>query len=269
MNTRRIALAIAIALAVPLTSLILAADQPTLPPSAVSQKTGGYLGVMLGPVPAVLRSQLSDVLPVGQGVMVREVVEGSPAAKAGLQPYDILVSYGDQKLFSADQLSQLVHADGADQSVTLTVINNGSTQERQVVLGAAQPEAYAASPRGLPWMPRQHYHRHPMAPFFAQPPEQANDNWETFDSLSLQKAQDGSYQAEIQYLDADGKLKKNQFTGSRDEIRDQILRQQGLPRAERDQLLGALSARDDVGPMANPFGRQLVPPPWFNGQPGF
>ena len=74
---------------------------------------------------------------------------------------------------------------------------------------------------------------------------------------------------EIQYLDADGRLQTHQFTGSRDEIRDQILRQQGLPQVERDQLLDALSARDNVGPMVGPLGRQLVPPPWFNWQPGF
>ena len=269
MNTRRIAVAIAIALAVPLTSPILAADQTAANPPAAVQKVGGYLGVMLGPVPAVLRSQLSDVLPAGQGVMVRDVVEGSPAAKAGLQPYDILVSYGDQKLFSADQLSQLVYTDGADQPVTLKVIHNGATNERQVVLGAAQPDAYAESPRAPAWIPRQHNGRHPMAPFFVRPPGQAEDNWETFDSLSLQKGQDGSYQAEIQYLDADGRLQTHQFTGSRDEIRDQILRQQGLPQVERDQLLDALSARDNVGPMVGPLGRQLVPPPWFNWQPGF
>ena len=38
------------------------------------------------------------------------------------------------------------------------------------------------------------------------------------------------------------------FTGSRDEIRDQILRQQDLPRVERDQLLAAVVNRYDVTP---------------------
>lgn len=233
------------------------------------QKASGYLGIMLGRVPEILCSQLSDVLPAGQGVMVRDVVEGSPAAKAGLPPYDILLAHGDQKLFSVEQLGQLVHADAADQRVTLKVVHSGATSERQVVLGAVQPDLFADSPRGLPWMPRQHYYRHPMAPFFAQPLESAKDNWETFDSLSLQKGQGGSYQAEIQYLDANGNLKKHQFNGSRNEIRDRIMRQQDLPRAERDQLLDALSARDDVGPMVGPFGRQPVPPPGFNWQPDF
>lgn len=270
MNTRQIAVAIALTLAVPLTSPSMAADPSTAAPSAVVQKAGGYLGVLLGPVPAVLRSQLSDVLPAGQGVMVREVVEDSPAAKAGLQPYDILLSYGDQKLFSAEQLSQLVHADSAGQTVTMNLVRNGATGERQVVLGEAQPDVSPDASRGMPWMPRQHFYRHPMGPFFAQPSEQGNDNWETFDSMSLQKGQDGSYQAEIRYLDASGKLKMHQFTGSRDEIRDQIVRQQDLPPVERDQLLDALSARDDVNPMAGPFGRQPAPPPWFNWrQPGF
>jgi hypothetical protein len=269
MNRRRIALAIAIALTGPLASPISVADQATKNPSPVVQEAGGYLGVMLGRVPAILRSQLSDALPAGQGVMVQDVVEGSPAAKAGLHPYDIILAYDDQRLFSVEQLSQLVHAEGAGQSVTLKVVHGGTTIERQVVLGAARPDDSFDTPRNLPWMPGPHYYRHPLAPFSARPSQPANDNWETFDSLSLQKVEDGRFQAEIQYLDANGDLKKHQFTGSRDDIRGQILRQQDLPRAERDQLLDALSARDDIAPIAGPFGHQPGPPPWLNWQSGY
>ena len=269
MYAHRIAAAIAVVLAVPLANPLLAAAPTTATPSPVVQTAGAYLGVMLGPVPEGLRAQLGSVLPSGQGVMIEDVVEGSPAAKAGLQAYDILLSYGDQKLFSAEQLSRLVHADSARRSVTLQLVRNGTTSERKVVLGEAQADDTTYARRGMPWLPRQHQYRHPMGPYYAQPSAGATDNWETFDSLSLQKREDGSYRAEIQYLDANGELEKRQFTGSRDEIRDQLMRQKDLPPVERDQLLDALSARGDFAPMAPPFGRHLRPPPWLNWQPGF
>lgn len=269
MKTRQLAAAVAIALAIPFSTRLLAADQTTPTAPAMVQSTGGYLGVMLGPVPDSVRTQLGDVLPAGQGVMIQDVVEGSPAAEAGLQPYDILLSYGDQKLFSAEQLSQLVHADGANRGVTLRLVRNGVASEHQVTLGEAHAEAAGYPRREMPRTPMRPHYRHPMAPYYGQQSVPTTDNWETFDSLSLQKRQDGSYQAEIQYLDANGKLERHQFTGSREEIRDQVMRQQDLPPVERDQLLDALSARDDLGPFVGPFGHPLVPPRWFNWQPDF
>jgi hypothetical protein len=273
MKTGQLTAAIALALALPFAGPVLAADQA--PPSAApvtTQTAGGYLGVMLGPVPEALRTQLGSILPAGQGVMVRDVADDSPAAKAGLQAYDILLSYGDQKLFSAEQLSQLVYADGANRAVTLTLVRNGATVEAPVTLGTAPAAATGYPPRGMPWMPMQRHYRHPMAPLYGQPSQETTDNWETFDSLSLQKRQDGSYQAEIQYLDANGKLAKQQFTGSRDEIRDQVARQSDLPPVERQQLLDALGARDDLDPFARPFppfGHPMMMPPWFNRAPDF
>lgn len=271
MKTRQLTAAIALALVVPFASPLLAADQA--PPSAAplaTQAAGGYLGVMLGPVPEPLRAQLGSVLPAGQGVMVRDVSDDSPAAKAGLRAYDILLSYGDQKLFSAQQLSQLVHGDGANRAVMLTVVRNGAAMELPVTLGEARADATGFGSGGVPWMPMQREFRRPMVPpLYGQPSQETRDDWEAFDSLSLQKRQDGSYQAEIQYLDASGSLQKHQFTGSRDEIRDQVARQSDLPPVERRQLLDALSARGGLDPMVAPFGQPMMLPPWFNRIPGY
>ncbi len=270
MKTHQLTTAIALAFALPFANPLLAADQTTTTASPiVAPTTAGYLGVMLGPVPDALRTQLRDSVPAGQGVMIRRVVDGSPAAKAGLQPYDILLSYGDQKLFSAEQLSQLVHADGANRTVTLKLVRQGAADEFQVTLGEAQADATDYPSSGTPWMPMQRHYQHGMTPFYGQQSQEGTDNWETFDSLSLEKRQDGSYQAEIEYLDANGTLVKHQFTGSRDEIRDQVVRQQDLPATEREQLLDALTARDDVDPFIGPFGHHPFTPPWFGWHPDF
>ncbi|MGA7180338.1 MAG: PDZ domain-containing protein [Thiobacillaceae bacterium] len=264
MKSRSFALLLAIMLAAPVATTVVAAELPTAAAPAQAQAAGGYLGVLLGPVPDALRAQLGDVLPAGQGVLIRDVEDDSPAARAGLKAYDILTGYGDQKLFSAEQLTRLVRGDSPNQTVTLRLVRNGTAQDTQVTLGEAHAAAELA--RAHEMRPRHGPQLRPYAP----PPGAVVDNWESFDSMSLKKLDDGSFKVEIQYLGKDGKLVKQEFTGSRDAIRQQIMEQPDLPTAERSQLLQALSARDVFFP---PPPGWMAPgffmPQWFNWQPGF
>lgn len=259
-------LAVLMALSVPVAAIATTPDvtQPA-PTTAVEQAgQGGYLGVVLQPVPPPLRAQLGGVLPAGQGVMVRDVADDSPAANAGLQPFDIIVAYDDQKLFSADQLANLVRSDAPNKGVSLQLVRGGAAAKLDVTLGKSAEDDNENAQAQLPWPPMW---RHPMGPYShpSVPPEQAQSgNWESFDSLSLEKRDDGSYQASIQYLDANGQLSKRQFTGSRDEIRDQVKQQNDVPAFERGQLLDALSARDDIGPHMGPFARHMFMPLWMD-----
>ena len=269
MKARILVNAILLAMALPFSVNGLSAAQ--MAPAEITnqvQANAGYLGVILGAVPGALRAQLASVLPAGQGVMIQDVAADSPAAKAGLNPYDILLTYGDQKLFSAEQLSQLVKSDDPNRSVVFKLVRNGVMESVTVTLGQANAEMTEEAPAHLRWMPMWHRYTHPMAPLGGPTSETSADNWETFDSISLEKRQDGSYQAKIQYRDVNGKLVSQQFTGSREEIRQQILQQSDLPPVERDQLLDAVSARDDggwpVGPVG-PFGYRMPMPPWVHG----
>jgi membrane-associated protease RseP (regulator of RpoE activity) len=263
MKSSRLALLLAVMLATPLASTAHAAEVSTPAAPIQAQATGGYLGVLLSPVPDALRAQLGGILPSGQGVLVRDVMDDSPAAKAGLKPYDILIGYDDQKLFSAEQLTRLVRADTPDHKVTLRVVRGGTVEDTQVTLGQAQAVAEPAYPREL--RPR---HGRPLRPY-APPTGAEVDNWESFDSMSLKKLPDGSFKAEIQYLGEDGKLVKQEFTGTRDAIRQQIVEQPDLPAAERHQLLDALSTRDMFFPPPGWFAPGFYLPQWFNWQPGF
>ena len=81
--------------------------------------------------------------------MVAQVQPGSPAAQAGLHNFDILLSYDDQKLFSADQLSALVANDQPGRKVRLQVVHAGKVGDVQVELGqgaAQQPMPWQAAP---------------------------------------------------------------------------------------------------------------------------
>lgn len=76
------------------------------------------IGVSLSEVPASLRAHLS--LPEGAGIMVGAIVPDSPAAKAGLQQYDVLLKSGDRDLKVAKDLQEIVDAsEGKTVSVAL------------------------------------------------------------------------------------------------------------------------------------------------------
>ena len=70
-----------------------------------------YLGLEIEPVPAAVFSQLSGIVPMGQGVLVANMPKDCPAAQAGLRRYDILLSYDDQRLHAPEQLIKLVRSD--------------------------------------------------------------------------------------------------------------------------------------------------------------
>ncbi len=200
--------------------------------------------------------------------MMRDVAKDSPAAKAGIPAYDILIAYGDRRLFSAERVSQLVKTDSPGKTVAIKLMRNGVTEDKNITLGEAQPMVAEEAPAGMPWMPMHRHHARPLEPL-GRPSSQASaDNWDTFDSLSLEKRHNGSYQAGIQYLDVNGKLVKPQFAGSREEIRGQLMKQPNLPVIERDQLLDALSAREDGGWPIMPFDPHMFPPSLSHGYPG-
>jgi membrane-associated protease RseP (regulator of RpoE activity) len=272
-----IAIALGAVLALPQTVAALAADTPALPATASHtqlQPVRGYLGVTINRLPEPVRVQLPDAIPREQGLLVEQVMENSPAEKAGLQPFDILLQYNDQKLFSPEQFIQLVGSDHGGQAAKLTIVRAGKVSTVDVTLGeVSQPEAANRLSR-LEALPPHGTHRH----LFGGPGQQARQGnegvWESFDSMSLDKVGNDKYKAVIGYLTEDGKHQRREFQGSRDDIRRQILAQKDLPSIERDQLLDALSSRGDVFPsdawaMVPLEHELLAAPAWWGWYPDF
>jgi len=69
-------------------------------------------------------------LPDRQGLLVRGVEDGSPAATAGLQRGDLLVAAGGRALTGFDDLFDAL--EGADGSLVLTVVRGA--EEREVAI---------------------------------------------------------------------------------------------------------------------------------------
>jgi len=85
-----------------------------------------WIGLLGGPIPPehVLRAQLD--LPENQGLLVANVVPNSPAAKAGLKQYDVLVKANKKELHEMKDLVNLVLAEGAKKGqITLDVLRRG------------------------------------------------------------------------------------------------------------------------------------------------
>jgi hypothetical protein len=276
MKPSTIAIALAAALALPQPSLVLAGDAPAAAPQSQSEATRGYLGVTIERLPESIRAQLPTTIPRDQGILVEEVMTGSPAEKAGVQPYDILLSFNDQKLFSPEQLTKLVSSETSGKPVTLTIVRGGTISTLEVALGQSRPSESMLQ-RSRPESTRfPGYHRHALTRPGQESLEASEENWESFVSLSLDKLNNGQYKAVISYRNSEGTEKRLEFQGSRDAIRQQILAQKDLPDMERNQLLDALTSRDDFFPSAfapfppfGPFQRNYLAPPWWDWHPDF
>jgi membrane-associated protease RseP (regulator of RpoE activity) len=120
---------------------------------------GTFLGVTTSSVPAALREQMS--LQRGFGLVVENIEEESPAAKAGIQKYDILQKLNDQQLINQPQLQVLVRSMKANESVAITLLRKGqpitvnaTLVEKDVpelVEGTFEGVAPALAPKIMQW----------------------------------------------------------------------------------------------------------------------
>jgi membrane-associated protease RseP (regulator of RpoE activity) len=105
-----------------------------------------WLGIECSPVPPVVRAQLN--LPEKQGLLVEAVVPESPAAKAGIVQYDILLRAGDKPLADPRDLVQSVQA-VKDGKLAMELIHGGQRQTIEAT-PTRRPEMTAVFPRPLP-----------------------------------------------------------------------------------------------------------------------
>lgn len=84
-----------------------------------------WLGLAVTPVSDSLRAQLS--LPEGQGLLVENVLPGSPAAKAGIRQFDVLLKAGDKPLKETADLLGAIEK-GKEGKLAIELVRGGKTQ---------------------------------------------------------------------------------------------------------------------------------------------
>jgi S1-C subfamily serine protease len=66
------------------------------------------------------------------GAKVRSVMPGGPAARAGIQPGDVITAVGDQAVRDPAQLTQLVERNGVGRPMAVRIRRSGQTLQLQV-----------------------------------------------------------------------------------------------------------------------------------------
>jgi len=92
-----------------------------------------WLGIQPEDLPDELRAQLD--LPEGEGLLVTDVMAGSPAEKAGLKKNDILTKIDGKAVKGEDSLAKFMSSAKAGQEATLTVLRKAKEQTIKVTVG--------------------------------------------------------------------------------------------------------------------------------------
>jgi len=100
----------------------------------------GFLGVQMRDLDPAVRSAIN--YPEGDGAVVLGVPPASPAEKAGLQPWDVVISYNGETIHTYTQLISLVQRSKVGAEAVLHVWRAGKTFDLKAVIqdsGVALP----------------------------------------------------------------------------------------------------------------------------------
>ncbi len=106
----------------------------------------GMLGVTMQPVDDDIVKAFN--LDNGAGAVVVDVTPGSGAAKAGIQPGDIILTYNGQTLQQASDLPPLVGLTKPDSVVAMDILRNGKKQALKVTISESSRDKSALAARG-------------------------------------------------------------------------------------------------------------------------
>lgn len=82
-----------------------------------------WIGVRVSDVPEALAAHIG-----AQGLMIDNIVTGSPADQAGLQRFDVVVRFNDKPVNQLDDLLQAISAVSTGASASVTVLRGGREQ---------------------------------------------------------------------------------------------------------------------------------------------
>jgi len=99
--------------------------------------TRGWLGISIQEITPDLAKQFA--LPDAKGALVSDVLENSPAAKAGLQQGDVIVSYDGKPVENPGSLRNHVAQTGVGKKVKIGVLRDKKEKEFEVLI-AEQPK---------------------------------------------------------------------------------------------------------------------------------
>lgn len=104
------------------------------PTEIIKQQKSPWLGVWIEKLPISLNQHLSTMLKQNQGLIIKKVAPNSPAAKASLLSYDIIITIDDKDIFTEQQLIESIRQNLVGKTVKLGIIRQGKLLTQDVVL---------------------------------------------------------------------------------------------------------------------------------------
>jgi serine protease Do len=78
-------------------------------------------------------------LAIDRGAFVTEVTSGSPADKAGIKPGDVITSFDDKEITTADELNQAIYSSRIEQKVKITYWRGNNKNTTYATLTESPP----------------------------------------------------------------------------------------------------------------------------------
>ncbi len=103
--------------------------------------TRGYLGVYLQDITDDIRQAMD--LPALAGVLVSDILKGTPAEKGGLKAGDVIIEYDGKKPEDVSSFRVMVAETDINRSVTLKIIREGAEKKITVKIGEYPGETAA------------------------------------------------------------------------------------------------------------------------------
>lgn len=127
------------------------------------------LGILISDVPDILRAHTA--IPEDEGVLVQNVNEDSPAAKAGLKSYDILLKIDGEPIKDTAALQQAVQK-SEGKEIALTILAKGQTKEVKIT-----PDKIELPQATLWGRPAYHFPQNTQQPYNPGSAEDYQDEW--------------------------------------------------------------------------------------------
>jgi serine protease Do len=113
---------------------------------AKGRVTRGWLGVSIQPLTRELAQSFGLKEP--SGVLIADVVQDSPAAKAGIAAGDIIVEFDGKRVDTPQDLQKIVAATAPGKGVPIKVWREKSTKSLEIKIGETPEESVALRPTG-------------------------------------------------------------------------------------------------------------------------
>ena len=126
-----------IGFAIPVNMLISVKDQLI----KEGKVTRGYLGVVIQPLTQDLADSFG--LKMQQGILISQVSDDSPAAKAGLKPGDVIIELDGKPAGNIGQFRNQIAMTKPGETRTLNVLRDGKNKRVKVKIGTLTEEAQA------------------------------------------------------------------------------------------------------------------------------